>query len=204
MSYSYDDSDLNARARIREAALALIAEKGVQGATLRAIAARSKVSPGLISHYYGSKQSVVDEVSAWVLKVLRQEVREPVSGDPAFEAEKRLAAYGRMLRETPHVTGFLRRMLLDGRSDGVAWFRQAMHAEADDIRALEQAGLARSSCDVEAEAAMLLILTLAPLLLQPLLEAALEVDFAEERGRARWGNVQRELLTSAVYPRRKS
>lgn len=200
MSHPYEDADLTARARIRTAALALIAEQGVHRTTLRAIARRSNVSPALVSHHFGSKQAVVDEVSAWVLKVLRQEVRDPTGDDPSRTAQQRLAAFGRMLRETPHVTGFLRHMLLDGSADGVAWFRQAVAAEAEDIRALEAAGLARPSRDVEAEATILLVLTLAPLLLQPLLESALDVDFGTAEGRARWGDVQRELLTSALYP----
>jgi AcrR family transcriptional regulator len=200
MGYPYEAAELSTRTRIRAAALELIAERGVPGTTLRAIARRSNVSPGLVSHHFGSKQAVIDEVSAWVLKVLRQEVRDPNGDDPAGTARQRLAAFGRMLRETPHLTGFLRHMLLDGTPDGVAWFREAVAAEAEDLRALEDVGLARPSRDVEAEAAILLALTLAPLLLQPLLESALDVDFGTTEGRARWGDIQRELLTSAVYP----
>jgi AcrR family transcriptional regulator len=202
MAYTYDGDDLTARTRIRAAALELIAEQGVHRTTLRAIARRSNVSPGLVSHHFGSKQAVVDEVSAWVLTMLRQEVRDPAGDSPAASAQERLAAFGRMLRGTPHVTGFLRHMLLDGSPDGIAWFRRAIEAEAEDLRALEAAGLARPSRDVEAEAAVMLVLSLAPLLLQPLLEAALDVDFGTAAGRARWGDVHRELLTSAVYPSR--
>jgi TetR/AcrR family transcriptional regulator, regulator of cefoperazone and chloramphenicol sensitivity len=200
MTYAHEDRDLTARTRIREAALAVIAERGVHAATLRLIAARGGVSAGLVSHYYGSKQAVVDEVSAWVLKVLRQSVDLPGSGSPADDAQARLAAFGHLLRETPHLAGFLRRMLLDARSDGVAWFREAIRTGADDLRARERAGEARPSRDVEMESAFLIVLTLAPLILQPLLEQALDVDFTTEEGRARWGNVQRELLTSALYP----
>jgi AcrR family transcriptional regulator len=45
--------DLTARARIREAAFALIADQGVHGATLRAIARRAGVSAALVNHHYG-------------------------------------------------------------------------------------------------------------------------------------------------------
>ena len=43
------------------AASALVAEAGPQGATVRAIAARAGVTPGLIRHYFGSKESLLAE-----------------------------------------------------------------------------------------------------------------------------------------------
>lgn len=43
------------------AASALVAEAGPQGATVRAIAARAGVTPGLIRHYFGSKEALLAE-----------------------------------------------------------------------------------------------------------------------------------------------
>jgi AcrR family transcriptional regulator len=43
------------------AASALVAEAGPQGATVRAIAARAGVTPGLIRHYFGSKETLLAE-----------------------------------------------------------------------------------------------------------------------------------------------
>ena len=42
-----------------QATLSLIAELGVRGATVRAIAARAQVTPGLIRHYFTSKEDLI-------------------------------------------------------------------------------------------------------------------------------------------------
>lgn len=42
-----------------EATLELVAEKGVQGATVRGIADRAKVTQGLIRHYFSSKEELI-------------------------------------------------------------------------------------------------------------------------------------------------
>ena len=60
-------SDLTARARIRDAAIACFAEEGF-GASFRTIASRADVSPGLITHHFGSKEALRAECDAEVLR----------------------------------------------------------------------------------------------------------------------------------------
>ncbi|GAA3812497.1 TetR/AcrR family transcriptional regulator [Sphaerisporangium flaviroseum] len=50
--------DLTARARIRDVALRLFAERGIEGATIRDIAKEAGVSAGLIRHHFGSKEGL--------------------------------------------------------------------------------------------------------------------------------------------------
>jgi AcrR family transcriptional regulator len=50
--------DLTARARIRDAALRLFAERGMDGATIRDIARAAGVSAGLVRHHFGSKDGL--------------------------------------------------------------------------------------------------------------------------------------------------
>ncbi|HWD82550.1 MAG TPA: helix-turn-helix domain-containing protein [Kribbella sp.] len=50
--------DLTARARIRDAAIALFGERGIEGASIRDIAAAAGVSSGLVRHHFGSKESL--------------------------------------------------------------------------------------------------------------------------------------------------
>ncbi len=47
------------REALIKATLSLIAEKGVQAATVRAIAARADVSQGMIRHYFSSKEELI-------------------------------------------------------------------------------------------------------------------------------------------------
>ena len=60
-------SDLTARARIRDAAIACFAEEGF-GASFRTIAHEAGVSPGLITHHFGSKDRLRAECDAEVLR----------------------------------------------------------------------------------------------------------------------------------------
>jgi AcrR family transcriptional regulator len=53
-------SDLTARARIRDAAIELFAERGIEAATIRDIAQAAGVSSGLLRHHFGSKEGLRD------------------------------------------------------------------------------------------------------------------------------------------------
>ena len=50
--------DLTARARIRDAAIRLFGERGIDGTSIRDIAAAAGVSSGLVRHHFGSKESL--------------------------------------------------------------------------------------------------------------------------------------------------
>jgi TetR/AcrR family transcriptional regulator, regulator of cefoperazone and chloramphenicol sensitivity len=197
----YAAGDLKAKTRIRDATLALVAERGPARTTVRAIAEQAEVSPALVLHHFTSKQGVLDEVSAWVLEILKEATREPSVVMTAADAyEKRQAALDRLLDRLPALGGYLRQMLPEASPDSLRWFCEATRITQEDLARRERSGLARRSADVETESTMLVILSMAPMLLRPFIEAALDVDLNSEAGRTRWRNAQFELLTSALYP----
>jgi AcrR family transcriptional regulator len=63
----YAAADLTTRAQIRNAAIAVFAEEGFD-ASFRSIAKRVGVSPGLITHHFGSKDGLRAECDAEVLR----------------------------------------------------------------------------------------------------------------------------------------
>jgi AcrR family transcriptional regulator len=63
-------SDLTARARIRDAAIDLFADRGIEGATIRDIAQKAGVSSGLLRHHFGSKEGLRDACDEYVLSEL--------------------------------------------------------------------------------------------------------------------------------------
>jgi AcrR family transcriptional regulator len=60
-------SDLTARARIRDAAIALFADKGIEGASVRDIAQAAGVSSGLLRHHFGSKAELRDACDEYAM-----------------------------------------------------------------------------------------------------------------------------------------
>src|SRR3954470_1909420 len=63
--------DLTARARIRDAALRLFADRGIDAATIRDIAKAAGVSAGLVRHHFGSKEALRDACDAYALDRIR-------------------------------------------------------------------------------------------------------------------------------------
>lgn len=82
--------DLTARARIRDAALRLFAERGMEGATIRDIARAAGVSGGLVRHHFGSKDELRAACDSYALDQLMQIKQQAVLGgqldNPGFFA----------------------------------------------------------------------------------------------------------------------
>lgn len=139
-----DTADLTGRARIRDAAIACFATEGF-GAPVRTIAERAGVSPGLITHHFGSKDALRAACDAEVLERYHQLKTEAVA-DPAGYLLSHLAVPGPaatvlvyMLRAI-HAGGATARAFLDRLVEHV---RGVM---ADGVAA----GLVRPSRDEEA------------------------------------------------------
>jgi AcrR family transcriptional regulator len=85
------DSDLTARARIRDAALRHFGEVGFERATIRMIAASAGVSPGLVRHHYGAKESLRTACDQYLVELLRR-LNEQARADPACRDTNHVAA----------------------------------------------------------------------------------------------------------------
>lgn len=70
---SSNPADLLPQARIRLAALELFGAQGFEKTTIRQIAARAGVSPGLVIHHFGSKNRLREHCDDWVMEFLEQE-----------------------------------------------------------------------------------------------------------------------------------
>lgn len=87
------------RDAILDAALALFAERGYDGASVRAIAGAAGVDPALVRHFFGDKETlfatVVADRSTIPARVLSQ-----LDGDPASAGRALTAAYLRVWEDT--------------------------------------------------------------------------------------------------------
>ena len=80
------------QAAMINAALELIAEQGLAGTTVRAIAARAGVTPGLIRHYFASKQDLIAAAFEYHMSSMTQR-SQPQGSDVSHGALHQLAAF---------------------------------------------------------------------------------------------------------------
>ena len=136
MASDFDDggrhaSDVTARARIRDAALAQFSEHGAQGATMRGIAAAAGVSLGLVQHHFGSKEALRQACDEVIIDVFRRRLTRAAAdgdlGEAGFMADL-YATSGPLLR-------YLARALVDGSPAAAAVFDQLAAGAADFLSA---------------------------------------------------------------------
>ncbi|MFC7402077.1 TetR family transcriptional regulator [Citricoccus sp. GCM10030269] len=144
-------SDKNTRARIRDAAIELIATKGY-GVSVRAIAESASVSLGLINHHFGSKDGLRLVCDDHVLNQIVNAKETNLRGG----AIAAISALGQMDEYAVPVAYCLRAL----QAGGAAAQRIVDHFVTDSMRWVEQAiadGLMRPSVNEEARIKLLTI-----------------------------------------------
>ncbi len=124
-------SDLTARARIRDAALAQFAERGFKGATMRGIAEAAGVSLGLVQHHFGSKEALRQACDEAVVEAFGRRLADHAEdgsiGEPGFMAGL-YATSGPLLR-------YLARAAVDGSPAAAGVFDELTAGAADFLSA---------------------------------------------------------------------
>lgn len=178
------ESDLTAKARIRDAALEVFAERGEKGATIRTIAARAAVSPALVQHHFGTKAGLRAVCDAYALDYLRTEAAAGLEdgrvADPTFTAE--------VLRSGPSVTRYLVRALVDDSPGSEALFDEMVAISEPYLRAQDP------ELPVRAKAAVLVAMKLGVTAFAPQLSRTFGVPLYSPAGMALSGRAQLELL----------
>ncbi|HWS35441.1 MAG TPA: TetR/AcrR family transcriptional regulator [Actinoplanes sp.] len=86
--------------RILDAVLALLAEQGISGVSIRAVAGRAEVAQGLVDYYYGDK---VGLIRAALERIEAQDLAL-VTADPDLPPEERLRAALRRVAAPEYLT----------------------------------------------------------------------------------------------------
>lgn len=188
--YMRDSEDVR-RAALVAAVLDLVAEGGVEAATLRAVAARAGVTPGLIRHYFGDKDGLMRAAYGQMMQGMVDPcllAADAVGSDPVA----RLAAF---------LAAALDPAALDGRT--VALWAAYIHRTRQDaaLRAAHEAGYLTFRNALEALIAALPVCALPPRDAAIALNALLDGLWLEggllPQGFAP-GEVQRIALTAAA------
>ena len=142
------ESDLTAKARIRDAAMKLFAAEGVAASSLRAVARAAGVSPGLIVHHFGSKQGLIRAVDEAVLMRINLALSEvPIEGSADDVIEGRAEVVAAFLRSQPVLCDYLGRALSERTEASVELFHRLFSFAAKDERLVE-AGVLRAPVNI--------------------------------------------------------
>jgi TetR/AcrR family transcriptional regulator, regulator of cefoperazone and chloramphenicol sensitivity len=182
--------DLTARARIRDAALRLFAQRGIDGATIRDIAKAAGVSAGLVRHHFGSKEALRDACDSYALdRIMRIKERAVLAGevaDPAFLP----SVHPTLLL----LMGYFARSMVDGSAAAAALF--------DHMVDLTEQWLARHhdgiSADLRAYSAVLVAMQTGLLVMGEHLSRALGADVLSPEGHLRMSKASIDIHSHAL------
>jgi AcrR family transcriptional regulator len=178
------DSDLTARARIRDAAIALFTERGIAGATIRDIAEAAGVSSGLLRHHFGSKEGLRDACDEFAMARIAQL-------QMAFTESQSLG--GALAPDALALQQYTVRSLMDGSPRGSAMFEAAVqHGE----RWL--AGTKLETSDPRAFVAVLGAMKLGMFLMRDQMTEALGEDVGELPGYLRMIRASLEIFSQPL------
>ena len=164
------DSDLSARAKIREAALGLFGRSGF-GVSLRTVARAAGFSPGLVVHHFGSKDGLRAAVDASVLTLCLERFEILPKDLPADRLARAMAdSLSDVLGSSADIRQYLRRCLLDETPAGTTIFDELVAATRRGLMLLERAGGIRADTDPEWRPFQVLSVILGPLLMEPVMQ----------------------------------
>lgn len=173
--------DLTARARIRDAALRLFAERGMKAATIRDIAARAGVSLGLVRHHFGAKEELREACDEYALEQAMRIKNEALGPDLAGAG---IPSPGFLPEVHPTLVllmQYFAHSISDGSAAADAMFEQFVVATGE--------WLARhfpgEFDDPKAVAVLLTAMQLGPMLLRDQVSAALGVELLSRAGHIR-------------------
>ncbi|MDN5755986.1 MAG: TetR/AcrR family transcriptional regulator [Arthrobacter sp.] len=157
------DGDVTTRARIRDAAITLFGRHGFSRTTVRDIASAAEVSPGLVIHYFGTKEGLRRACDTHVLETAHESATAK-SQDPAklrdalTEYLANPAAYEREL-------AYIRRAVVEDSEAGDSLFDAYFSLTLQILQDGARAGTMRQVGDPEATAALMVTQSLGLLVL---------------------------------------
>jgi AcrR family transcriptional regulator len=174
--------DLTARARIRDAAIALFAERGIGPATIRDIAGVAGVSSGLLRHHFGSKEGLRDACDEFAMARLGA-LREQMLRGGGLSDQSFLSS---VHPEAMRLQSYLVRSMMDGSPAAEVMFDRMVQAGEEWLR-----GMPIRTADPRAYSAVLVAMQMGMFLLRDQVGRALEDDMTTPAGHSR-------LLRAAV------
>lgn len=192
-------SDLTGYARIRNAALEAFARDGVKASSVRAIARAAGVSPGLVQHYFPSKDALRDAVNEHVIALAAEHFADlpQAAGD-----EDPLVALGDritlLVSEQPEAILYAARAIVEGDTAALELFDAFVAIASAQWERLAGEEMLRPDLDLGWAALHPVIFNLATVLFRRAIERHLPEPFFSPRELARWNTATTALMRSGT------
>ncbi|MEW6974153.1 TetR/AcrR family transcriptional regulator [Trueperella pyogenes] len=192
------NDDLTAKARLREAAIELIAQD--EPTTARSVAELAGVSPGLIRHHYGSMKELISACDRHIANLIRQSKEDSVASGTSVDVLQKLHSIGEQ-----HLVSYLAHRLVQGGKEIDSLIDLMAQDAAAYIQQAIDVGIMRPVKDVDVLAKMAIIYSLGSLTLHKHLDRLLHVDVTDsdltrQPGLPSYINVQYELFGALFTP----
>jgi AcrR family transcriptional regulator len=169
--------DRTAKAKIRDAAIAVVARDGQDAVTVRRVAETAGVSPGLVIHHFESMEGLERACDDYVAAVIRHIKQDAMAQGPGLDPLAALHQSG-----LSPLVGYLARRLTGG-SDAVARLVDDLVDDAHSY--MEQgveSGMLRPSPDPRGRAAVITLWSLGALVLNDHVRRLLGTDMTRLAG----------------------
>ncbi|WP_167659901.1 TetR/AcrR family transcriptional regulator [Nocardia mangyaensis] len=196
-----DEEDLTAAARIRNAALEGFALNGVAATSIRDVATRAGVSPGLVQHHFQNKDNLRKAVNDYVTRVGAEAIGGRESGtateaEPAQDIGNRLTAW---LQEHRLSLLYVIRAAAEGDDSALQIFDTFVEMGDSQLGRLADEGLLRENLDRRWAVLHVIIMNLATAMLEPAINRYLEAPLRDAKQLERWNRASTEMFRSGFF-----
>ena len=163
--------DRTAKARLRDAAVELIAEEGAATLTARRVADRAGLSAGLVTHHYGSMQQLRAAADHHVAGIIRHLKSTPMGAAATFNvlASAYTTGYGPLV-------AYLGQRLSDPSPEVAALVDEMIDDAVGYLGSAEEAGQVKATDNPRDRAALLVLSQLGTLVLNDHMKRIFDVD----------------------------
>jgi AcrR family transcriptional regulator len=194
------DSDLTALARIRNAALESFSRDGVAATSIRDVASRAGVSPGLVQYYFPSKAALVAAVNDYVLEIATNAFRDlPGDGSPTDVQQQLGDRVTAAVREHPTALLYVARGAADGEQAALEMFDAFVAIVAAHWRGLAEQGLLRPDADITWTTIEGVVLVLGSVLFNAAIERHLPAPLFAPEQLEQWNAANNALFREGAY-----
>ncbi|QXT63622.1 TetR family transcriptional regulator [Tessaracoccus palaemonis] len=177
--------DLTARARLRDAAIELLADGGAAAVSARSVAERAGVTSGLIRHHFGSMAGLLDACDDHVAAIIRDRKGEGMAQGLGFDSVAALRDAGNQT-----VMAYLARRIPDDAPAIAQLVDQIVDDAVGYLRVGQESGLVTATDDDRGRAAILTMFSLGSLTMHRHLARHFGIDITSA-----------DLVAQPGYPR---